>query len=661
MENRCPACMQLVTTEKNCPACGYEVLKPNPVGALAVNSVLKGRYTVGALLEEQPACQIYAGFDSAANDRVLLRVCNGRLKVNQKAVANRALLLQFLQFSRAMAEVNLCSVLPRTIDVFEQDGFGVAVHAYFEGTPLRELLHSNIPITKAHALQFAKELAGAFKALSAAGIVFGTACPGNIYILKNGELRLYGLGVSVFESVTDLEIRAACINPSYAAPELFDPSAGDISPAADAYSLAAVLYRILCGRIPPVCFERPRADTLQSPRRFNRGLTAAQSSALLNGLNWQVRVRSGSAAAVLRQLNSPRVLKKHSPQTLFSKFLGQVRLLFARLPSGSQKQAPNPSGQPGKGLAPANGQPEAQGATPAAETAPATEKAPAAKKRKALPLVLLCTGLVVVLGALTAAFILLPKGKAGKGGANSELVISGQTEQQESRIGTGYHDTSSTKPTYRPPQSSSSEPEQDGDLAVCPTLTGKTIDEAENELQALGLRLGKINYRESESVEEGFILEQSIKSGLRVELGKAISVTVSSGSSNAVYMPEIVGAPLHDALAQLSEAGISYTLKFKTDPAGPGTVLAQSVEVGKKVTGTVTVTVSGKRLTVPDYTGKTVAELLSDGKLTVSSIKTALGESLDPAAAADKEITAQSLKSGSVTFVGDQIELTVAD
>lgn len=655
MENRCPACMQPVTTEKNCPACGYEILKPNPVGALAVGSVLKERYTVGALLEEQPACQIYAGFDLVANDRVLLRVCSGRLKVGQKAVANRALLQQFLQFSRAMAEVNLCSVLPRTIDVFEQDGFGVAVHAYFEGTPLRELLHSNISITKAHALQFAKELAAAFKALNAAGIVFGTACPGNIYILKNGELRLYGLGVSVFESVTDLELRAACINPSYAAPELFDPSAGDISPAADAYSLAAVLYRIMCGRIPPVCFERPRADTLQSPRRFNRGLTAAQSGALLNGLNWQVRVRSGSAAAVLRQLNSPRVLKKYSPQTLFSKFLGQASLLFAKLPSGGEKQTPNQSGQPGKGLVPANGQPSAQGVTPA------TEKAPAAKKRKALPLVLFCAGLVVVLGALTAALILLPKGKAGKGGTNSALVISGQAEQQESRIGTGYHDTSSTKPTYRTPQSNSSEPEQDGDLAICPTLTGKTIDEAENELQALGLRLGKINYRESESAEEGIILEQSIKSGLRVELGKAISVTVSSGSSNAVYMPEIVGTPLHDALAQLLEAGISYTLKFKTDAAGPGTVLAQSVEVGKKVTGTVTVTVSGKRLTVPDYTGKTVAELLSDGKLTVSGIKTAQGESLDPAAAADRKITAQSLKSGSVTFVGDQIELTVAD
>ena len=470
MENRCPACMQPVTTEKNCPACGYEILKPNPVGALAVGSVLKERYTVGALLEEQPACQIYAGFDLVANDRVLLRVCSGRLKVGQKAVANRALLQQFLQFSRAMAEVNLCSVLPRTIDVFEQDGFGVAVHAYFEGTPLRELLHSNIAITKAHALQFAKELAAAFKALNAAGIVFGTACPGNIYILKNGELRLYGLGVSVFESVTDLELRAACINPSYAAPELFDPSAGDISPAADAYSLAAVLYRILCGRIPPVCFERPRADTLQSPRRFNRGLTAAQSGALLNGLNWQVRVRSGSAAAVLRQLNSPRVLKKYSPQTLFSKFLGQASLLFAKLPSGGEKtrQTKSGNGQPAGGLAP-------QGATPAAEKEPAAEKATAAKKRKALPLVLLCTGLVVVLGALTAALILLPKGKAGKGGTNSELVISGQAEQQESRIGTGYHDTSSTKPTYRTPQSSSSEPEQDGDLAICPTLTGKTI------------------------------------------------------------------------------------------------------------------------------------------------------------------------------------------
>lgn len=639
MENRCPACMQPVTTETACPACGYPVQQQNPAGGLPVGKCLKERYTVGALLEEQPACQIYAGLDAATNSRVLLRVCTGRLQVGQKTVASPGLLQQYLQFSRALAEVNLCSVLPRTVDVFEQDGFGVAVHAYFEGTPLRELLAGNVPITKAHALQFANELAGAFKALTAAGIVFGTACPGNIYILKNGELRLYGLGVSVFESVTDTELRAACINPSYAAPELFLAGADEISPAADAYSLAAVLYRILCGSIPPVSFERPRADTLASPRRHRAGLTAAQSNALLNGLNWQVRVRTGSAAALLRQLNSPRVLKKQSPQTLLSKIAGQCSLLGAALSArfasgrGNKTAKPGPAGQkPGQGTG-----------------------------RRVWPVVLLCAGVLLVAGTVAAVCILVPKSRVQSTKENSNTVISGQAQAEESRIGTGYHETASVKPTYSKPQSSSTEPEESGNFAICPNLAGKTVDEAENELQALGLRLGKITYQESETVEEGIILKQSVQSGLRVELGKTVSVTVSSGSSSVVFMPELVGTPLHEAVAQLSQAGISYSLKFRADAAQPGTVVAQSVEGGQKVTGTVTVTVSGKRVTVPDYTGKTVAELLADGKLTVSAVKTVSGESLDQTAAVNRVITAQSLKSGSITFVGDAVELTVAD
>lgn len=66
-------------------------------------------------------------------------------------------------------------------------------------------------------------------------------------------------------------------------------------------------------------------------------------------------------------------------------------------------------------------------------------------------------------------------------------------------------------------------------MVSVPTLTGKSISEATSSLASAGLNVGSVTYSESNSVEEGVVISQSIKAGTEVEQGRAVSFVVSSG------------------------------------------------------------------------------------------------------------------------------------
>lgn len=66
-------------------------------------------------------------------------------------------------------------------------------------------------------------------------------------------------------------------------------------------------------------------------------------------------------------------------------------------------------------------------------------------------------------------------------------------------------------------------------LVVVPNLLNLTESEAKSTLKNIGLSVGRISKSESNSVEEGKVISQSINYGNEVEEGKAISLVISSG------------------------------------------------------------------------------------------------------------------------------------
>ena len=99
------------------------------------------------------------------------------------------------------------------------------------------------------------------------------------------------------------------------------------------------------------------------------------------------------------------------------------------------------------------------------------------------------------------------------------------------------------------------------DIAV-PDITGLTVADARNTLEADGLQLGTETPKAHDTVPEGNIIDQSPESGTMVEEDAAVSVTVSTGADEAT-VPSLVGLSLDEARQALNQAGLELG---ETDP-----------------------------------------------------------------------------------------------
>ena len=79
------------------------------------------------------------------------------------------------------------------------------------------------------------------------GVVHRDLKPGNILVNSSGVPKLLDFGIAAMESVPKLA-QSSGFTPSYASPEQLSGNPGNAR--SDVYSLAAVLYRLLTGRLP---------------------------------------------------------------------------------------------------------------------------------------------------------------------------------------------------------------------------------------------------------------------------------------------------------------------------------------------------------------------------------------------------------------------------
>jgi ABC-type branched-subunit amino acid transport system substrate-binding protein len=137
--------------------------------------------------------------------------------------------------------------IPVIVDFFVQDGNGYLVREYLDGPTLYDLIEHRGPISEAQALQWGMQIAEVLTYLHQRQppLYHRDLKPANVVLLADG-LRLMDFGLA----------REASEKPggesgsvSFTAPEQFS-ARHQLGPAADIYSLGAVLYYMLMG-VPP--------------------------------------------------------------------------------------------------------------------------------------------------------------------------------------------------------------------------------------------------------------------------------------------------------------------------------------------------------------------------------------------------------------------------
>ena len=129
------------------------------------------------------------------------------------------------------------------------------------------------------------------------------------------------------------------------------------------------------------------------------------------------------------------------------------------------------------------------------------------------------------------------------------------------------------------------------DTATVPSLTGDSLESAEDLLQDEDLKLGQVE-KEPSASEPGTVLKQSEDPGAVVPLGTVVELVVASAMPR---VPSVVGLNAGAAERQLEKEGFDVERRMETDSSAvSGTVVSQSPHARDRVEpkSTVIITVA---------------------------------------------------------------------
>jgi LysM repeat protein len=176
-----------------------------------------------------------------------------------------------------------------------------------EGKSLAKVLEERGgPIPEAEALPWIRQVCDALSYLHARQppIIHRDIKPENIIITAQGRAMLVDFGISkAYDPSKGTTIGAKAVTPGYSPPEQY--GRGRTDARSDVYSLAATLYTLLTGQVPPEAPDLSSgAETLTPPRRLNPTVSEETSRAIVEGMMLSISQRLGDVGRFERSLAS---------------------------------------------------------------------------------------------------------------------------------------------------------------------------------------------------------------------------------------------------------------------------------------------------------------------------------------------------------------------
>lgn len=249
---------------------------------------------------------VYRAYDLSADRLVAIKF------LRSGALASQAERAWFL--AEAGAAATLCH--PNIVEVFAVGGVHAVPYYVMEcalGGSLAGKLDGT-PVAPRTAVRLIQTVAAAVHTAHLAGIVHRDLKPGNILLTDEPDpfatpkVSDFGLAKSDDVSQPPTSTLAILGTPSYMAPEQAFGRSKRVGPAADVYSLGAILYEMLTGR-PPFKGATPYETLLQVrtfdlvwPRRLRPDLRASLEAICLKCLEQHPQHRYPTAAALADDL-----------------------------------------------------------------------------------------------------------------------------------------------------------------------------------------------------------------------------------------------------------------------------------------------------------------------------------------------------------------------
>jgi len=209
---------------------------------------------------------VYKGVDEVNHRQAAIKI----LPPEQASDPER--LKRFLREARAVASLDHPHII-RLYEAGEAEGFYFIALEYLSGKTLQELL-KRAPLPQEQILFFLRQICAALEHAHENGIVHRDLKPSNIMIDEAGKVKVMDFGLARMADLSALTKSGDLVGTvSYISPE---QARGErVDARADLYSLGAILYEMLTGKVPfegetPVnVIYRHLNEEAVPPRRLN--------------------------------------------------------------------------------------------------------------------------------------------------------------------------------------------------------------------------------------------------------------------------------------------------------------------------------------------------------------------------------------------------------
>lgn len=339
IQNLCMGCMNELEEDGTCSYCNYSADSPYLQSYLPPKSMLDDRYIVGKVLSYNGEGASYIGFDIVTSSKVVIHeympdtLCS-RTKHSPKIMVRtdslnkyKTYMSEFAELNKSLSRMRTLSHLVPAIDMFAENNTMYAISKYVEGITLRKFLQGNGE--KLSWEQIKKIFPPIFTTLSLihnSGIIHGGICPDNIIVTPKGELKLIGFSISATR-VENSDLSSELYS-GYAAPEQYN-SLDWLGTWTDVYAIAAVLYKMLTGVLPPSSASRKQADNIIDLSQMSIDIPQNVSRVIMQALRVNPETRVQTITELVTKLfEQPEYVvehKKGATQTIHVETTDQLR------------------------------------------------------------------------------------------------------------------------------------------------------------------------------------------------------------------------------------------------------------------------------------------------------------------------------------------------
>jgi len=539
------------------------------------------RYRVIGLLGTGGMARVYRARDELLGREVALKVLSERLS------SDRSFVERFRREAQNAAGLNHPNIVA-LYDYGDEDNRYFIVMELIEGRSLSEVLDEDGALMPERAAEIARDTANGLGRAHEAGIVHRDIKPHNIMITNSGQTKVTDFGIARAlggdAEATMTQTGMVIGTAAYLSPE--QAQGNPVDARSDVYSLGCVLHEALTGDTPfsgdtplSIAYKHVR-ETPERTSAVNSDVPEALDAIVMKAMSKNPDNRYANANEMAEDLD---------------RFLAGQRVNATPFLAATGTQV--------------------MSETQVYDDFPEEEPS---KTGKYILITLLVLGLLA-LGVFVLMSLLGGGGEVevpdvvglSEDRATQELEDAGLEVTSKDRSNADVDEGDVFRQT---PEAGATAEEGDtvtifvssgpGEVSV-PNLLTLTEDQAEDALEEVGLELGKVRNRSSDS-PEGTIIQQNPESGELLNEGEPVNIVVSTGVA-IVAVPDVVGLPEGEAVSAIEGEGLTANVvREPSDEVEEGVVIAQEPGAGTELEegDTVQIVVSeGPEFELPDVRG----------------------------------------------------------